>query len=428
MLMSLVGITILAPIYASSGGNIYRQIPESIIERITATNVNVASRRLLVAFIASLSFVLFAFLCIRQYYRDIRQLIRERTIEKSNDITTCTVLLSGLPKRLTQESLLLRHLRTRFSSVLACRIPTMGNSKTKLGTGHAFVCFSSKENAQKVILAYQSSSAGPASKMLNDSGWTASPAPAPSDVIWSNLEIPRTEQMCRGLAINILLFLLMTLIIAPVAVINRLQPLLTSIEDATIPDKLKHREVRAFVGNYFPTLVVFLINSVLLPFLIELTSHFEGHHAASSRSAAVIRRNAVFQFLNTIVLPSLAINSAAEAVQLALKTNFSAWEQIIGNSLLNSSGRFYVIYLVHATMLGCAAELAQVSQTAFKTLMSTWNYLTWGSTMQMKQPWEFDFGYFYGARLTIMGLVLIYSVLVPIIAPVGAVYFLFTYW
>jgi len=101
-------------------------------------------------------------------------------------------------------------------------------------------------------------------------------------------------------------------------------------------------------------------------------------------------------------------------------------------------------------MLGCAAELAQVSQTAFKTLMSTWNYLTWGSTMQMKQPWEFDFGYFYGARLTIMGLVLIYSgkytynafysvllfinfvfslaVLVPIIAPVGAVYFLFTYW
>mmetsp|Transcript_23104 Transcript_23104/g.34519 ORF Transcript_23104/g.34519 Transcript_23104/m.34519 type:complete len:120 (+) Transcript_23104:1208-1567(+) len=118
--------------------------------------------------------------------------------------------------------------------------------------------------------------------MLNDSGWTASPAPAPSDVIWSNLEIPRTEQMCRGLAINILLFLLMTLIIAPVAVINRLQPLLTSIEDATIPDKLKHREVRAFVGNYFPTLVVFLINSVLLPFLIELTSHFEVWYFPSS--------------------------------------------------------------------------------------------------------------------------------------------------
>jgi len=139
--------------------------------------------------------------------------------------------------------------------------------------------------------------------MLNDSGWTASPAPAPSDVIWSNLEISRTEQMCRGLAINILLFLLMTLIIAPVAVINRLQPLvrvylqnsdlpilinmsehkqLTSIEDATIPDKLKHREVRAFVGNYFPTLVVFLINSVLLPFLIELTSHFEVWYFPSS--------------------------------------------------------------------------------------------------------------------------------------------------
>lgn len=48
-----------------------------------------------------------------------------------------------------------------------------------------------------------------------------------------------------------------------------------TIEDATMPDKLKHREMRKFVGSYFPTLVVFLINSVLLPLLIDVTSYLE---------------------------------------------------------------------------------------------------------------------------------------------------------
>mmetsp|Transcript_30222 Transcript_30222/g.59202 ORF Transcript_30222/g.59202 Transcript_30222/m.59202 type:complete len:479 (+) Transcript_30222:54-1490(+) len=271
---------------------------------------------------------------------------------------------------------------------------------------------------------------------LDHSRWSVRLSPDPSDLMWKNLSITTTEQFCRQIAINVGLFVAMALIIAPVAVIDRLDPLVQRLEDVTIPDKLSHREVRRFVGNYFPTLVVFVINFIMLPILIDKTSHLEGHHTESQRSAAVVKRNAVFQFVNTILLPSLALNSAAALVHLAYSSRFEDWEKIIGTSLQkNTSGRFFLIYLIHATLLGCASELAQVPQMAYNTLLYLNDCVarrrygpSFSDEASNRFQWEFDFGYFYGARLTMLGLVLLYSVIVPIIAPVGAVYFLANYW
>eukprot|EP00466_Bigelowiella_natans_P018144 jgi/Bigna1/89211/estExt_fgenesh1_pg.C_450116 len=438
VLLSIVNVTVLVPIYAYSPGNIYSHYKVSMVEKFTASNVSVASLRLLVSFLAIVAFTAMCWVFIRQYYGDIVQLVQVSKMQRDrNDVTAHTVLFKNLPPPLVSEQLLLEHLKSIF-----------GSSDDQRGTGHAFACFTAPMYAREAIELYSGNAyarrrlrrrkgpvrtlKGRMRKRLDDSRWRAEPAPQPSDVVWENLTIGDGERGARGVAINVLLFVLMTMIIAPVAVVARLEPLVETLEDVTIPDKLEHREMRKFVGNYFPTLVVFTINAILLPFLIDITSHLEGHKTESARSAAVVRRNAVFQFINTILLPSLALNSAAAAIRLAYRTNFAEWERIIGNSLQkNTSARFFMIYLIHATLLGCASEVAQIPQMALQTLRRLRSCVLGKDRSldtNLERPWEFDFGYFYGARLTIMGLVLLYSVLVPIIAPVGAVYFLMNYW
>jgi len=454
IVLSMIGLIFLAPIYSNSPGNNYASVySTSLIEQFTATNLSVASPRLLISFICILLFSGVAWLWVRQYYTDIVQLVRAPKRDQSNDVIAYTVLFRGLQPSLVKEKRLLNHFKAIFGSrVLACRIATLNaisGSSSDSGTGHAFVCFSSQKLAREVIEMYSGTlegkkrldlSKGPSRTLkgrkralLNDRLWRAESAPPPSDIVWKNLIISETQRGARGIAINVGLFVLMTLIIAPVAVIDRLEPLVQSLEDVAVPDKLKHREVRRFVGNYFPTLVVFFMNSILLPFLIEFSSHREGHHTESARSAAVVRRNAVFQFINTILLPSLALNSAAGAMHLAYQTNFEDWEMIIGSSLQkNTSARFFVIYLIHATLLGCASELMQLPRVGYGLLTRFKKCMVHESaTMDTSKDhlaWEFDFGYYYGARLTIMGLTLLYSVLVPIIAPIGAIYFLLNYW
>ncbi|GAB5361764.1 hypothetical protein AAMO2058_000740600 [Amorphochlora amoebiformis] len=454
-MLSIVSITVLVPIYANSTGSLYVYYRVSWLERVTAANLSVASPRLMVSFLAVLMFAGIGWLWMRQYFSDIQQLALDSR-DQTSDVTKHTILLTNLPATVKKEERLLKHLKQAFGKgVLACRIASNeAHKENAYGTKQAFVCFASASHARRAIEVFNSglgTSDNPLSDSImfdkpdgafkdkqktykfDDKTWRASFAPAPSDVIWSNLHIGEFEVWLRGLAINLSLFVCMSLIIAPVAVIDRLEPLVATIEDATLPDKLKHREVRKFVGNYFPTLVVFVINAILLPFLIDITSHLEGHHAESKRSAEVVRRNAVFQFINTILLPSLALNSAASVIHLAYNARFSDWERIIGTALQrHTSGRFYVIYLIHAALLGSASELSQLPQTAFRILQSASSVFGFrsssGGLRSEEGVWEFDFGYFYGARLTIMGLVLLYSVLVPFLAPVGAVYFLLNYW
>eukprot|EP00471_Norrisiella_sphaerica_P010635 CAMPEP_0184501752 /NCGR_PEP_ID=MMETSP0113_2-20130426/48471_1 /TAXON_ID=91329 /ORGANISM="Norrisiella sphaerica, Strain BC52" /LENGTH=778 /DNA_ID=CAMNT_0026890629 /DNA_START=259 /DNA_END=2595 /DNA_ORIENTATION=- len=483
LILSMVGLTVLAPVYANGPGNIYSVYELSIVERFTASNVTVASMRLLVSFLAIVVFAGFAWVVVRQYYGDIVQMVqvwkKGRRGEESNDVSAHTILLTQLPTDLRDEQLLLGHLKATFGArVLACRIATGAGKGLSSGTrgsrglglnpeesrvkghrrsrpnpsnrGSAFACFAAPMYAREAVDLYSGSSVGRArlnrmkgprrtlkgrrrlgNVLLKDSEWRAEAAPSPSDIVWDNLAVGNSERGFRGIVINACLFTLMTMIIAPVAVIDRLEPLVTSLEDAALPDKLQHREVRRFVGSYFPTLVVFVINSILLPFLIEISSQYEGHKTESARSAAVVRRNAVFQFINTILLPSLALNSAAAAIRLAYETDFSEWEKIIGNSLQkHTSARFFLIYLIHATMLGCASELARLPQRTLNAFTQIKQCIlgSEGLGSDVDRPWEFDFGYFYGARLTMMGLVLLYSVLVPIIVPFGAIYFLFNYW
>jgi len=143
-LISVVTLTVLVPIYAQSPGNAYSPYYRvSYVEKVTATNLSVASGRLLVSYIAIVMFAGIAWLWIRQYYNDIIQIVSVERESSGNasasalgggsgeraggggvsidargkqQVVSHTILLSGLPKSLTQEQLLLKHLKLTFGA------------------------------------------------------------------------------------------------------------------------------------------------------------------------------------------------------------------------------------------------------------------------------------------------------------------------
>lgn len=96
----------------------------------------------------------------------------------------------------------------------------------------------------------------------------ANPAPAPSDVVWSNTYLPRSNRMLRAWSITLIIALLSVFwaaLIAPLAGLLSLK----NIEKVSKPlyDALsRHETVRALFQTGLPTLVISLLG-VAVPYI-----------------------------------------------------------------------------------------------------------------------------------------------------------------
>lgn len=62
-------------------------------------------------------------------------------------------------------------------------------------------------------------------------------------------------------------------------------------------------ELRNFVQNYFQIVVSFMVNFVLIPFLIDLSVQFEDFRRKSSKQISIMRKTFFFMLINFIILP-----------------------------------------------------------------------------------------------------------------------------
>ncbi len=96
----------------------------------------------------------------------------------------------------------------------------------------------------------------------------ANPAPAPSDVVWANTYLPRSNRMLRAWSITLIIALLSVFwaaLIAPLAGLLSLK----NIEKVSKPlhDALSsHETVRALFQTGLPTLVISLLG-VAVPYI-----------------------------------------------------------------------------------------------------------------------------------------------------------------
>jgi calcium permeable stress-gated cation channel len=128
---------------------------------------------------------------------------------------------------------------------------------------------------------------------------SASLAPAPSDIVWSNTYLPRSSRMVRSWFISTfvtILSIIWLILIAPFASLLNL----CSVKKVwpELGDFLgRHQIGKALVQTGLPTLVVSLLN-IAVPYLYDYLSNMQGMISQSEVELSVISKNFFFTFFN----------------------------------------------------------------------------------------------------------------------------------
>jgi len=278
--------------------------------------------------------------------------------------------------------------RVAFAERLAARVQARGPTS---GTGVGFVVFndaSAFEEALGERCAY---------------GWVTERAPPPTDVEWQNLLYVSTSRWLGSAIMTVALVALLLVVLSPVAVLFRLQPVLRGVTTELNGDTY----LRSMVVAYWPPLVVFLVNSLLTPACISVIAQRQRHWRKSSKEHTILTMNAFFLMLNTFLVPLMSLQSIPRFLEHFLQLPVESWATSLGTMFLSSSGGFGLQYLVSTVFLSNGAQLMQLPRLL--------------GVRRKEAP--FDFGYWYASALSVLTLALGFAVVVPTILPWAALYF-----
>ncbi len=124
--------------------------------------------------------------------------------------------------------------------------------------------------------------------------------------------------------------------------------------------------MRVFYAVYLPPLLVFLVNSIILPYLISVVASYERHHTRSAETRSVFQKNALFLSITVIFMPTLALNSIEAFLQATYNSSLNEWHTMIGSTLFSSSGQFFIQYMIHAAFLGGGARLLDLGRAIYR--------------------------------------------------------------
>uniref|UniRef100_A0A6Q2YBX6 Transmembrane protein 63C n=1 Tax=Esox lucius TaxID=8010 RepID=A0A6Q2YBX6_ESOLU len=236
--------------------------------------------------------------------------------------------------------------------------------------------------------------------------WGVSYAPAPSDIIWSNLSVCGSRWWLRCFALNILLFLLLFFLTTPAIIVNTMDRF-----NVTQPvDSLKS----PVITQFFPTLLLWAF-SVLLPFIVYYSAFFESHW---TRYCSML---CYFSIVLVLVfwLPSLDL-----FFRWLFDVNFLEDRDIKFQCVfLPDNGAFFVNYVITSSLIGTAMELLRIPALMVYALRLC--FAKSGAErihVKRSQAYEFQFGLEYAWTMCIYAVSMTYSITCPIIVPFGLLY------
>lgn len=215
------------------------------------------------------------------------------------------------------------------------------------GVGRAFVTFASAQQASRFASAVSSRRAmkmGDAglSKAIGVSAWEVEPGPDPDDVMWDGAARPRDVRRARHCVVHSVVFLVMFVLTSPVALLAAAygaadakvcQSGWESIKSViTFLNQLSPTTGDLVLG-FLPSGTILLLNVLLLLLLYSLVRYLQRHLTASRREREIEQVSLGYLTLNTLVLPSLVLTSAAALLQQLLAKNGTAWAKTLAGTL-----------------------------------------------------------------------------------------------
>eukprot|EP00928_Gymnodinium_smaydae_P012865 TRINITY_DN14696_c1_g4_i1.p1 TRINITY_DN14696_c1_g4~~TRINITY_DN14696_c1_g4_i1.p1 ORF type:complete len:998 (-),score=185.12 TRINITY_DN14696_c1_g4_i1:65-3058(-) len=250
-------------------------------------------------------------------------------------------------------------------------------------------------------------------------------APPPSDIAWENLHI--ASRAFASIVMRIMLFVFVLIVSAP-DLSRVLTPWFASLHDeGMISEEVRDRLTT--LCDQLPSLLLLLMNSLLLPIIIELISDAQRPHLKSQSQTTQFLLNLTFLCMTSIVVPCLHLlmgnNSLLNQLLDFYHNNVDKAESWWVNSIaiIRSVGDqafhlplfFLQKYLMNATFFSNGFQLIQFS-----------NGLARRFGFAESLPFPYAWGYWYAWSMSIIYLGLITSVVMPSMLPLCALFFIFT--
>lgn len=246
----------------------------------------------------------------------------------------------------------------------------------------------------------------------------ARPAPAPHDIIWKNLYMPRRERIIRTYTITIVIAILTVALIFPISYLASFLELKTIKRLRPALGKLIERSawMTTFVTGILPPLIFTLFNFGL-PYLYWYLAGFQGFVSYGEVELSVISKNFFYVFFNMFLVFTVAGNYwtfLKDTTQLAYK---------LAESLMKFS-LFYIDLIILQGIAMYPFRLLQIG-SIFQIPFSVWSCNSPRDYRNRYRPPVFNYGINLPQPILIFIIVILYSVISTKILVFGTIYFMF---
>ncbi|KAJ5067953.1 putative membrane protein [Anaeramoeba ignava] len=248
-------------------------------------------------------------------------------------------------------------------------------------------------------------------------------APEHYDVNWKSFSLGRKKKIINGIVVFTLLVLLLILYSSPIAFLNSLERL----RKTEAFKKLAGSFFSAFIYSYLPAIAMYLFSS-FIPSLVKKGISKLGKKSYSSEEITIMKTDFAFFFLGLEFLPFVSSVYIYVIIEDYLSSN-SFWS-MFKEAFLVDHGAAFINLLIQFAFYGCGMQLLQFSDS-FQHWKLRKKDLSQNERKfelaKLEKTKNFPFGPQFALQATIIGIVLLFSIMIPLIAPFGLIYFLFKY-
>jgi Calcium-dependent channel, 7TM region, putative phosphate len=177
---------------------------------------------------------------------------------------------------------------------------------------------------------------------------------------------------------------------------------------------------------YIPVLMLAVVFAIV-PSLLRAISDLEGYHTRSAKEMSVFRKTAFYYVMNAVVLPSLALNTASEFLEIVYKQSDGGAHVYnalpILQSLFSGDIAFFLCnYLVQLALSGSVFWLMRLP-ASFSMMVRQRMALTPLEVAESKCTSIFDFPRHYAYSVTVMSMCLLFGFMAPLVWGFALMYY-----